>query len=197
MSILKRRHNDSYEDLKPAESANRINTRWNNEELQLAVQGVRKCGKDFRTIAEMIGTKTETQVRTFFVNYRRRYNLDSLLKEFEEAKQQLQLQQQQLEAAEAAREAGATVTAAASVVTATTVPPRHSTAAITTTTSAAETAAAEPLKHRAAEPEIMEVSVQHILAMIGSVTNAVFRLTWMKMCLRRHLLQQLFHHLRR
>lgn len=31
----------------------------------------------------MIGTKTESHVRSFFVNYRRRYNLDNALKEFE------------------------------------------------------------------------------------------------------------------
>lgn len=55
--------------------------------MLLAVQGIRTYGKDFSKIAEMIGNKTETQVRTFFMNYRRRYNLDGMLKEFE-AKQQ-------------------------------------------------------------------------------------------------------------
>lgn len=34
-------------------------------------------------IAEIIGTKTESHVRSFFVNYRRRYNLDAALKEYE------------------------------------------------------------------------------------------------------------------
>lgn len=47
------------------------------------VVGVRKYGKDFRAIAEVIGTKTEAHLRSFFVNYRRRYNLDAVLKEFE------------------------------------------------------------------------------------------------------------------
>lgn len=47
------------------------------------VLGVRKYGKDFRAIAEVIGTKTEAHLRSFFVNYRRRYNLDAVLKEFE------------------------------------------------------------------------------------------------------------------
>jgi hypothetical protein len=45
--------------------------------------GVRKYGKDFKAIAEVIGTKTEAHVRTFFVNYRRRYNLDAVLRDFE------------------------------------------------------------------------------------------------------------------
>lgn len=49
----------------------------------LIVLGVRKYGKDFRAIAEVIGTKTEAHLRSFFVNYRRRYNLDAVLKEFE------------------------------------------------------------------------------------------------------------------
>lgn len=31
----------------------------------------------------MIGNKTEHHVRTFFINYRKRYNLDSVLQEYE------------------------------------------------------------------------------------------------------------------
>ena len=41
---------------------------------------MRKFGKNFGIIAEVIGTKTESHVRSFFVNYRRRYNLDNALK---------------------------------------------------------------------------------------------------------------------
>jgi hypothetical protein len=43
-------------------------------------------------------TKTDVQVRTFFVNYRRKYNLDNILKEYEqeaESKQQIKQQEQQ------------------------------------------------------------------------------------------------------
>ena len=61
----------------------RINARWTNEELLLAVQGVRKYGKNFKAIAETIGNKTEGHVRGFFVNYRRRYNLDEVIAEYE------------------------------------------------------------------------------------------------------------------
>ncbi|RUS85501.1 hypothetical protein EGW08_006709 [Elysia chlorotica] len=71
------------EDFKPSEPGFRINARWTNEELLLAVQGVRKYGKDFKAIAEVIGNKTETHVRSFFVNFRRRYNLDEVLGEYE------------------------------------------------------------------------------------------------------------------
>ena len=47
------------------------------------VAGVRKYGKDFKAIADVIGTKNETHVRMFFISYRKRYNLDGVLKEFE------------------------------------------------------------------------------------------------------------------
>lgn len=62
----------------------RINARWTNEELLLAVQGVRRYGKNFTAIAEVIGNKTEAHVRGFFVNYRRRYNLDEVLQEYQQ-----------------------------------------------------------------------------------------------------------------
>jgi len=68
----------------PEPSASRINARWTNDEHLLAVQGIRKFGKDFKTLAEILGTKTEAHVRSFFVNYKRRFNLDAVLKEYEE-----------------------------------------------------------------------------------------------------------------
>ncbi|CAG2230245.1 REST corepressor 1-like [Mytilus edulis] len=71
------------DELRPPEGNQRINARWTNEELLLAVQGVRKYGKDFQAIAEVIGNKTEAHVRSFFINFRRRYNLDEVLAEFE------------------------------------------------------------------------------------------------------------------
>ncbi|GLV35837.1 CoRest [Carabus blaptoides fortunei] len=84
ISALKRKTAEGIDDIRPAgDSATRINSRWTNEELLLAVQGVRKYGKDFKTIAETLGTKNEQHLRTFFVNYRRRYNLDSVLKDYE------------------------------------------------------------------------------------------------------------------
>lgn len=64
-------------------SSQRINPRWTNEEQLLAVQGVRKHGKDFKAIAEIIGTKTESHVRQFFVNHERKYNLKRVLAEYE------------------------------------------------------------------------------------------------------------------
>lgn len=84
ISSLKRKHSDSLEDLRPSsENSSRVNAKWTHDELLLAVQGVRKYGKDFKTIAEVIGNKTEHHVRTFFVNNRKKYNLDSVLKDYE------------------------------------------------------------------------------------------------------------------
>lgn len=40
-------------------------------------------GKDFQAIAEMISTKTEAHMKTFWASYRRRYNLDAVLREYE------------------------------------------------------------------------------------------------------------------
>ncbi|KAF7287198.1 hypothetical protein GWI33_002019 [Rhynchophorus ferrugineus] len=84
VSSLKRKHADSLEDLRPSnENSQRPNSRWTNDEMMLAVKGFRKYGKDFKAIAEMLGNKTEHYVRTFFVNYRRKYSLDEIIKEWE------------------------------------------------------------------------------------------------------------------
>ncbi|KAK6618361.1 hypothetical protein RUM44_002813 [Polyplax serrata] len=83
LSSMKRKINDSIQELRPPETMSRINSRWTNEELMLAVQGVRKHGKNFKAIADILGTKTEAHVRNFFVTYKKRYNLDVVLKEYE------------------------------------------------------------------------------------------------------------------
>lgn len=45
---------------------------------------MRQFGRNFKAIAEIIGNKTENHVRSFFVTYRKRYNLDAIFKEWEE-----------------------------------------------------------------------------------------------------------------
>uniref|UniRef100_A0A665U5K1 REST corepressor 2 n=1 Tax=Echeneis naucrates TaxID=173247 RepID=A0A665U5K1_ECHNA len=62
--------------------APKMNSRWTTEEQLLAVQAIRRYGKDFAAIAEVIGTKTPAQVSSFFVSYRRRFNLDEVLREW-------------------------------------------------------------------------------------------------------------------
>lgn len=83
ISAMRTRTSCGIDDYRPSDSSNRINARWSNDEMLLAVQGIRKYGKDFQAISEMIGTKTEVHLRNFFTNHRRRFNLDAVLQEFE------------------------------------------------------------------------------------------------------------------
>uniref|UniRef100_A0A8C4ZEC7 REST corepressor 2 n=1 Tax=Gadus morhua TaxID=8049 RepID=A0A8C4ZEC7_GADMO len=62
--------------------APKMNSRWTTEEQLLAVQAIRRYGKDFMAIAEVIGNKTTSQVSSFFVSSRRRFNLDEVLREW-------------------------------------------------------------------------------------------------------------------
>ncbi|XP_063774338.1 REST corepressor 3 isoform X2 [Pseudophryne corroboree] len=82
-SALKQKLDGGIEEFKPPELNQKINARWTTEEQLLAVQGVRKYGKDFQAIADVIGNKTVGQVKNFFVNYRRRFNLEEVLQEWE------------------------------------------------------------------------------------------------------------------
>ncbi|XP_043367726.1 REST corepressor 3 isoform X2 [Dermochelys coriacea] len=82
-SALKQKMEGGIEEFKPPELNQKINARWTTEEQLLAVQGVRKYGKDFQAIADVIGNKTVGQVKNFFVNYRRRFNLEEVLQEWE------------------------------------------------------------------------------------------------------------------
>ena len=52
-------------------------------DIYIFVVGVRAYGKDFQAMAEVIGNKTVHQCRNFFVNYRRRFDLLSILEEYE------------------------------------------------------------------------------------------------------------------
>uniref|UniRef100_A0A8C4RNX6 REST corepressor 2 n=1 Tax=Erpetoichthys calabaricus TaxID=27687 RepID=A0A8C4RNX6_ERPCA len=67
----------------------KLNSRWTTDEQLLAVQAIRKYGKDFAAIAEVIGNKTVAQVKSFFVSYRRRFNLEEVLREWQ-AEQEIQ-----------------------------------------------------------------------------------------------------------
>lgn len=89
VSGLKRKSSETLEELiAPEISSNRIVSRWTNDEVALAIRGVREFGKNFQSIADLIGTKTEAHVRTFYTNNRRKYDLDDLIKQFDEKNQQ-------------------------------------------------------------------------------------------------------------
>uniref|UniRef100_A0A8C8D6F1 REST corepressor 3 n=1 Tax=Oncorhynchus tshawytscha TaxID=74940 RepID=A0A8C8D6F1_ONCTS len=82
-SGLKHRMEAGIDDFRLPECNQKVNARWTTDEQLLAVQGVRKYGKDFQAIADVIGNKTVGQVKNFFVNYRRRFNLEEVLQEWE------------------------------------------------------------------------------------------------------------------
>uniref|UniRef100_A0A8D0GR60 REST corepressor 2 n=1 Tax=Sphenodon punctatus TaxID=8508 RepID=A0A8D0GR60_SPHPU len=82
-SRLKQALEGGIDKLRPPEANGKFNSRWTTDEQLLAVQAIRKYGKDFQAIAEVIGNKTVAQVKTFFVSYRRRFNLEEVLQEWE------------------------------------------------------------------------------------------------------------------
>ncbi|KAF7657329.1 hypothetical protein LDENG_00027700 [Lucifuga dentata] len=81
-SSMKQSLSEGVDTFRPTEPPPKMNSRWTTEEQLLAVQAIRRYGKDFTAIAEVIGTKTPAQVSSFFVSYRRRFNLDEVLREW-------------------------------------------------------------------------------------------------------------------
>ena len=61
----------------------RINSRWTREEELIAVQAIRKYGKDFVAVAEVLGNKNEAHIKTFYVNNEKRYKLNDFVAEWE------------------------------------------------------------------------------------------------------------------
>ncbi|KAJ8401717.1 hypothetical protein AAFF_G00376880 [Aldrovandia affinis] len=89
-SSLKRNLEEGIDVLRPTEPAPKINSRWTTEEQLLAVQAIRRYGRDLSAIAEVIGNKTVAQVSSFFVSYRRRFNLEEVLQEWQAEQEVLQ-----------------------------------------------------------------------------------------------------------
>uniref|UniRef100_A0A9J8A4A7 REST corepressor 3 n=1 Tax=Cyprinus carpio carpio TaxID=630221 RepID=A0A9J8A4A7_CYPCA len=58
-SGLKQKIEDGIDEFRLPECTQKMNARWTTDEQLLAVQGVRKYGKDFQAIADVIGNKTE------------------------------------------------------------------------------------------------------------------------------------------
>lgn len=62
-SSLKQSLEGGIDDMRAPEQNIKLNARWTTEEQLLAVQAVRKYGKDFQAIAEVLGNKTPSQVQ--------------------------------------------------------------------------------------------------------------------------------------
>ncbi|KAG8449265.1 hypothetical protein GDO86_016076 [Hymenochirus boettgeri] len=82
-SALKEKLQGGIEEYRIPEVSQKFNARWTTEEQLLAVQAIRKYGRDFQAISDVIGNKSVVQVKNFFVNYRRRFNIDQVLQEWE------------------------------------------------------------------------------------------------------------------
>ncbi|MEE6493724.1 hypothetical protein FKM82_016927 [Ascaphus truei] len=82
-SALKEKLQGGIEEYRLPEVNQKFNARWTTEEQLLAVQAIRKYGRDFQAISDVIGNKSVVQVKNFFVNYRRRFNIDEVLQEWE------------------------------------------------------------------------------------------------------------------
>ncbi|KAM8921174.1 REST corepressor 1 isoform 2-T2 [Pelodytes ibericus] len=82
-SALKEQLQGGIDEHRIPEVNQKFNARWTTEEQLLAVQAIRKYGRDFQAISDVIGNKSVVQVKNFFVNYRRRFNIDQVLLEWE------------------------------------------------------------------------------------------------------------------
>ncbi|XP_038035378.2 REST corepressor 1 [Anas platyrhynchos] len=82
-SALKEKLEGGIEQYRLPEVVQKFNARWTTDEQLLAVQAIRKYGRDFQAISDVIGNKSVVQVKNFFVNYRRRFNIDEVLQEWE------------------------------------------------------------------------------------------------------------------
>ncbi|KQS30091.1 REST corepressor isoform X1 [Drosophila erecta] len=97
----------------------RISARWLPDEIQIALLAIREYGKNFPMIAKLVTTKTEGHVRTFYLNNRRRYNLDQIVKEYEAGKSEESGAEEQSEPViDAAAAASATASAPSAADTA-------------------------------------------------------------------------------
>jgi len=85
ISQLKLKTSSGIDSFRPTEPSNsKISSRWTTEEHDIAKKAFREYGKNFKEIADLIGSKNEQQVKTFYLNYERRYNLDEKIKEYEQ-----------------------------------------------------------------------------------------------------------------
>lgn len=50
--------------------------------LPFLILVVRRYGRDFQAMADIVGNKTVQQCRNFFMNHRKKYSLDHVLEEY-------------------------------------------------------------------------------------------------------------------
>jgi hypothetical protein len=57
--------------------------KWSEEEIEIALDVVRKNGKNYEALANSLDDKTVAQCRNFFTNYKRKLNLPRIIAEYE------------------------------------------------------------------------------------------------------------------
>lgn len=65
----------------PRQSEGRKANKWTAEEVHVALQSLRRHGKDFNAMSALLDNKSAQQCRNFYMNHRRRLNLDRLVAE--------------------------------------------------------------------------------------------------------------------
>lgn len=75
--IVRKLENNTSADGEPAD-----NSRWNDDEMQTAKDGLRQYGANWEAIANMVGSKNKEQCRNFYFNYKRKLGLDEILQEY-------------------------------------------------------------------------------------------------------------------
>ncbi|XP_071945276.1 uncharacterized protein [Antedon mediterranea] len=55
--------------------------RWTEDEMSTAKKGLMEHGRDWVSISKMVGSKTESQCRNFYSNYRKKLHLEEILEE--------------------------------------------------------------------------------------------------------------------
>lgn len=58
-------------------------SQWTDEERELFTSAVATHGKDFRLIAAHVGSKSQSQCKSFFSKTRKRLGLDELVEQFQ------------------------------------------------------------------------------------------------------------------
>jgi len=52
---------------------------WTSREIGLVLQGLNKYGTDFNAISQVLGSKSESSIKSFYQYHKEHYNLEKLI----------------------------------------------------------------------------------------------------------------------